>query len=889
MYPSSVSVLELSEQSETRTLLFTDVVGSTALWEADAAGMSVSLMVHDHVMRSSIEAADGVIFGNPGDAFCAAFLSDAKALDAARAIQSSLGTADWLGGPPLAVRIGLHRGAVERRGDNLFGPAVNLCARVCDAGHGGQILFTEHVNTSASDVVSCGMHRLKGVTSVVKLFQHGAGRYPPLRTLESATGNVPVQVNDLIGRSSELDEIASLMAKARLLTMVGMGGVGKTRLSIAVAERHEDHFPDGVWFVELAATRDMTTVLSAVADALRLPTSATPAALAEQIRGHHLLLVLDNCEHVVELVAELADVLLSRTKHLRILATSREALGVAGEWKARIGPLEAADDARALFEQRSMQVGVVVTREQSRIVDDICKRLDCIPLAIELAAAATRTMGLAELLSHLDHRLDVLTAPGRSRRPDRHHSLRATIDWSYESLTPTQQQFFRRIGVFEDGFPIGGAAAMAAGLDESANRLVAALVDRSLLSVQSRAGHNRFVLLESIRQYAYDQLARHGELHAAQDAHTGWCFHIAEDLSHRAVGPAEARSIAQLIEESGNFRQAINTLLRANEQGRACDLVLLFEDFSYTASILAELVLPLMEAGAVSIHPERRRLLAIELVRRSTSDGTDGRIELAAELAAELRLEDSGSMQIVVLLIANALSRGRFGEYMGALSDRADSVADPAERARLKTAALLGYSYVGGHEEAQRLVDTVLASVTEAGLTRLLIPAGSMICLGSLGTDATERAVRMTKPILKHLGHLPMLSIMSSGLVSMYSEAAVQAGLPTADRLAAVSYLDPVLQGDFNRIGLVLARLVQCEGQDALAVRAVGACVAASRSGFSRDQRSVILEQASERIGAQAVTQLLAYGATSERSALYREMWAVLSPLLADPDRTSTY
>ncbi len=875
-----VGTTEPSESSQIQTLLFTDIVGSTALWEADATGMSSSLKVHDDVMRSSIEAAGGIVFGNPGDAFCAAFDSDAGAITAARRIQSALAQADWLGGPQISVRIGLHRGAVEQRGDNVFGPAVNLCARVCDAGHGGQILFTEEVSTPASDVVSCGMHRLKGVSSIVKLFQYGAGRYPPLRTLESATGNVPVQVNDLIGRASELDEIASLIARARLVTMVGMGGVGKTRLSIAVGEHHETHFPDGVWFVELAATRDMTMVLSAVADALRLPTSASPAALADQIRGHHLLLVLDNCEHIVELAAELAEVLLSRTKHLRILATSREALGVPGEFQARIGPLDAADDARALFEQRAMQVGVVVPRGQSQIVDRICKQLDSIPLAIELAAAATRTMGLSELLSNLDHRLDVLTAPGRSRKPDRHHSLRATIDWSYESLSPIEQTFFRRVGVFQDGFPNSGAAAMAAGLDQLHNRLLEALVDRSLLSVQSRAGHSRFVLLESIRQYAYEQLELHHELDAAQSAHTAWCFQIAEDLSERAVGPAEAGCIAQLIEENGNFRQAITTLLSEGEFERAGDLVLHFEDFSYVASILAELVLPLMEADAVVRHPQRRRLLAIELVRRSTSDGTEGRAELAAELAADLQLDDPGSMQIVVLLIANALARGRFGEYMGQLSARADTVQDPAERARLKTAALLGYSYIGGHEEADRLVDTVLATVTKAGLTRLLIPAGSMISLGSLGTDNTERAVRTTKPILKHLGTLPMLSIMSSGLVSMYSEAAVQAGLPIADRLAAIQYLDPVLQGDFNRIGLVLARLVQCEGNHPLAVRAVGACVAASRSGFSRDQRAVILDQASKHLTEDGIAHLLADGATSERSALYREMWAVLSPLL---------
>ena len=523
---------------------------------------------------------------------------------------------------------------------------------------------------------------------------------------------------------------------------------------------------------------------------------------------------------------------------------------------------------------------------ESKVVEEVCKQLDGVPLAIELAAAATRTMGVAELVAHLDRRLDVLRAPGRSRKPDRHQSLRAAIDWSYDSLTEAQKEFFRRISIFHDGFPLAGATRMARGLDGQATHLVEDLVDRSLLSVQSRGGRSRYVLLETIRQYAYELLEARGELIGIKATHVTWCSDLADELTRTAFGSVEADCIAQMVDESGNFRQAIVTLLETGQNERAGDLVLRFEDFSYVASVLAELVLPLMNANAVDSHPHRRRLLAIELIRRSTSDGTEGRAELAAELAAALQLDDPGSMQIVVLLIANALSRGKYSDYMAALADRADSVEDPVERARLKTAAMLGYSYGEGLPIPESYMSSVLEAVKQAGMKRLLIPTGSMTCLAALTFDTAKSAARATQPILKHLAVLPALSIMSSGLITMYTEAAVRAGLPTAERLAAVRYLDPVLQGDFNRIGLVLARLVQCEGNDVLAVRAVGACVSVSRSEFSRTQRLTILEQAKTRLAPEEVDRLLVDGAASERSDLYREMWGVLHPLIGEEPST---
>ncbi len=864
-----------------RTFLFTDIVGSTRLWESDPAAMSVSLRIHDELIRAAIASFSGEVFANPGDAFGAVFHRVHAALQAATHIQLQLGAVDWLGGPALEVRIGVHTGQAEVRDNNYFGPTINTCARVCDAGHGGQILLTEAVDvTHLLAVHSCGLHRLKGVAFPLRLLQVGEERFPPLRTLDASTTNLPVAANDLVGRDEELDELASLLETTRLLTLTGPGGVGKTRLSFALADRNLDVFADGVWVAELAAARDLPSVMSTVANCLRVPAAATPERLAAQIRGHDLLLILDNCEHVIDDVAELCHALMASTRRLKVLATSREAIGIDSEQVFRVDPLRSVASATSLFVQRSRQIGGGVGPDDMSLVADICRTLDCIPLAIELAAATARVMGLAELRARLDEHFDVLRSSSRSRGPKRHQTLRAAIDWSYESLDDTQQTFFRRLSVFNGGFPIDGAEAMAAGLKVPAAQLIGDLVDRSLLTIQTRGSRARYLLLETLRQYGLDRLTELGETDAVNEMHIAWCFDFASRLAQTAFGAAEVPCINGLVDESRNLRRAIATLLSTGQGHRAGYLVLTVEDFVYTASVLAELVGPLMSAGVVDDHPERRRLQSIELIRRATSDGTQGRAELAADLAAELQYDDPGAMQISVLLIANALSKSENPSYMATLAERARTVHDPAERARLTTAALLGTFYAKDLPKQQSHVAEAVETATRAGMKRLLVPAGSMACLGGLAAGTPAEATAAALPLLQHLAVLPALSIMSSGMVTMFTEAAIQANLPLQQQLAAVRLLDPVLQGDFNRVGLALARLVERHGDPELAVLAVGACEASSRSDFSNGQRATVLALATGKLGVARVEVLLAMGATSERSDLYRRMWAALTPLM---------
>ena len=876
----------LAKQPDT-TILFTDVVNSTQLWEQDAALMSRSLRLHDEALRKIIETNGGEVFSNPGDSFGAAFARSTDAVVAAVECQQRLGAIDWVDGPPLTVRMGLHRGLAERRDGNFFGAPLNLCARVCAIADGGQILLTSAVDAGRQwQLIPCGHHQLKGVAEPTELFQIGSHQFANIKTNGSQLSNIPAISADLLGREAELRELQDLLSQTSMLTLIGVGGVGKTRLSYAFADLQHDLFADGVWVAELANTRDLVSVLSAIAEALRVPAPASATGLADSVRGSDYLLILDNCEHVAAAVADVCQALLASSPRVKILTNSRERIGVDGEWIYRVFPLRAKGSAEGLFIQRARAVDVNVDPSELELVAEICQRLDRLPLAIELAAGMTRLMSLHEIAQRLDARLDLLRSSGRPAGINRHETLRSAIDWSYEGLTQEQQTLFRWLSVFRGGFTLPAVEYLAVGLQTPVVQLLGDLVDHSLVMVETGRDQTRYALLETIREYARDQLTQEGELDELFERHACWCEVLAKFTAEEAFGPNESRYIERLVTESLNLRAAISRLLDSGQLTRAGDLVLLMEDFAYCASALAELVGPVMQHGAVDGHPQRRRLLSIELIRRSTSDTTAGRAELAQELADGLRPDDPGSMQIVVLLIANALHLAQDPDYLAAVAERARAEADPVERARLLTAALLGTFYADGLPKLQSSVVEAIDAAKQAGMKRLLIPAASMACLGGLAAGATRQATSLAKPILANLKELPEFSIMSSGLVTMYTEAAVQAELPLSEQLAAVKCLKPTLSGDFNRLGLALARLVECHCDVSIAVRAVGACAADSRSKFSWNQRETILASATERLGAEEVHRLVDEGSTAERSDLYREMWALLAPhMVADENR----
>jgi len=503
------------------TFLFTDVEGSTRRWEADADGMRIALTAHDKVLRAAIEAHGGWLFKHTGDGVCAAFASPRSAVDAAVAAQRAL---------ELPVRMGIATGEAELREGDYFGAVLNRAARVMAAGHGGQILLADSTAglLSGVDLVDLGPRRLRDLPTPVELFQvRAAGlrtEFPPLRALDAGPGNLRPALTSLIGRESEAGELQAAVKAHRLVTLTGVGGVGKTRLALEVAGRLADEFPDGVWFLELAAVADPAAVPDAVAAVLGItqqPGRSVAESVAAALEGRVRLLVFDNCEHVVGSVAELVEAILATSATVKILATSREGIGVADQRLWRVPSLDVGA-AVELFVERAQSAVSGSLAGETTAVEDVCRRLDGIPLAIELAASRMASMTAAELRDRLDDRFKLLV--GSRRRLERHQTLRHAVAWSYDLLGDAEKSLLQRCSVFAGGFDLQSACAVAgfpdAPDDLATLDLLDALVRKSLLVADRSAGRTRFSMLETIRQFAEEQLVARGEASKIRAAHS---------------------------------------------------------------------------------------------------------------------------------------------------------------------------------------------------------------------------------------------------------------------------------------------------------------------------------------------------------------------------------
>ena len=550
------------------TFLFTDVEGSTRLWALDPAAMSASLQLHDSILRGAIEGHGGYVFTTAGDSFAAAFQDSSAAVGAATAAQASLAQAVWPG-PVLRVRMGLHVGTAEERGGDYFGPDVNTTARVDAAGHGGQVLITEAVRSSAalpaSELTDLGVHRLRDVPDSLRLFQLGSESFRALRVVDSGLSNLPVRPTRLIGRESEVVQVRTLLADHRLVTITALGGSGKTRVAIAVGEAEIAHRSGGVWFVDLTAITRNDEVPSAVASAVGLNLSAgdTVAQVIRYLADKPALVILDNCEHLINGCATFVQSFLTARGAASILATSREVLDVDGEHNVALAPLmfdSASSPAVRLFAERAGSVDptFVLDEANTSTVAAICRRLDGLPLAIELAAARVTVMNVAELMAGLDNRFELL---GQSRRGRTQLTLQATLDWSYDMLDPDEQRVMRRLGVFADGFDLPGVASVTDTPASLALEIIRALIGKSLVVRSDRSGTTRFRLLETVKAYAEQRLKLAGEWDAIRDRHLDFfdrevaprtrIIHAEMTLSgrmwpdHRNLGAAFDRATAQ--------------------------------------------------------------------------------------------------------------------------------------------------------------------------------------------------------------------------------------------------------------------------------------------------------------------------------------------------------
>lgn len=585
-------------------LLFTDIQGSTTRWERDRSAMSAAVRRHDELISAAIEASRGRVFKTVGDQFCASFSTVSDSIEAALSAQRLLAAEDWSAVGGLDVRMAIHAGSVEERDGDYFGRPLNKVARLLGIGHGGQVLLSG----SAADLTSgdlpadiqlsyLGQHRLKDLEGVERVYQLRTpdlrDEFPPLRSLEEFPNNLPLQLTTFIGREDDLERLRKNLETARLLSLVGTGGVGKTRLSLQLAAESLNRFPDGVWLVDLSLVTSAEAVAAEAASILSVRSSATQsvaASIAAAIRDQGMLLIFDGCEHVLAATSALVDTILHSCPKTSVIATSRQALDVVGEIVYNVGtlaaPPESAEGAKPVLGYSAVKLFVdrsnaassrfALTDENAAIVAHICRRLDGIPLALELAAAKTAVLSLKQLSEKLDARFRVLAHTSSNRLP-RQQTLRALIDWSFDLLDERERAVFRRLSVFIGGWTSAAAAAVCTdeGIDEwQVFELLSALVSKSLVALESRGDDQGYRMLDSIREYSRERLAEANEADEVAAKHARYYAGFVKGFAPLVAALEDVQWQHALAPEIDNIRAVLEwTIVQAKGPRAALTLL----------------------------------------------------------------------------------------------------------------------------------------------------------------------------------------------------------------------------------------------------------------------------------------------------------------------------
>jgi predicted ATPase/class 3 adenylate cyclase len=836
----------------TVTLLFTDIEGSTRLWEAEPEAMTRSLRRHDEILRGAIELAGGYVFKTIGDAFDAAFSTAEAALDAVLAAQRALVGQDWPTAQPILVRMGLHTGACEERDNDYFGPAVNRVARLESAAHGGQVLLSgataELLWQSLPDGVTLrdlGAHRLKDLGRPEQVFQLEAdflpSNFPPLASLDNPDlpNNLPGQLSAFIGRERELAEVRSLAAAARLVTLTGSGGSGKTRLALQAAVELLDVALDGVWFADLAVVTEGNQVPGAVAAAFELPDHSGPAVLAsilEVLTGQDAVILLDNCEHVIDDAARFCEQVIRYCPGVRFLATSREPLGIEGERVYRVPSMSlpprdaisaaelAGSDSVTLFVERarSHEPGFMLDDAAAPLVATICRRLDGIPLALELAAARLSSMSLRHLSERLDQRFRLLTGGSRNALP-RQQTLQATVDWSFDLLSVAEREAMRRLSVFAGGFELEAAEAIcAAGVIDALDvlDLLGSLVDKSLVLAERmtvEGGESvRYRLLESVRQYAAQELfksASEDELTAIRDRHAAFYLRVAQEAGPALTGRSQGHWLRRLDAEWENLRAAFGHLA---DGGRAGDVLMLGTSLQRFAVSRAQ--------------PE-----VLSYLRAAVDADDSGVTELAASaLLATSRL-------LGILLQADPSARTAARGYAERGLAMAEILAVPVLRARaLGQLSELVFTE-GDLDRVKELASEAVAIARTTGDRQLL---GEMLrCLAAAEPSAAENR-RLRAEALDCFRQSGDELLAANELHMLYALDLVVGGVEQARlhleaAIAAAESLGDEIYLYFFREDLAILLLIEDRPEDALPL--VRRCLqVARRSGIRLDVCEVL-------------------------------------------------
>jgi predicted ATPase/class 3 adenylate cyclase len=709
----------------TVTLLFTDIEGSTQHWEERPDEMSPALRRHDELLRAAIEAHGGHVFKTMGDQFCAAFFEASDAIAAAADAQHTLANEDWSAVGGLAVRMALHSGATDERDGDYFGPAVNRVARLLGIVHGGQIvasgataLLLRGLMPQRTELRDLGEHRLKDLIEPEHVWQLVAPglreTFPPLASLGSLPNNLPRQVTPLIGREDVLAEIEPLVVEHPLVTLVGTGGVGKTRLALQAGADLLDGLADGVWFVELAPLRDPSLVVNTIASTFGLREQANRSmfdVLVQYLRPRRLLLILDNCEHLIEEAACVADAILRAAPKVRIVATSREPLRIAAEHIYRV-PSLASPSGNSLTAEGALRYGAValfaeraraadakfaLTDETAPIVAEICRRLDGIALAIELAAARVRVMAPRQLAQKLDERFRVLTSGSRTALP-RQQTMRALIDWSHDLLSEQEQRLFRRVAIFVGGWTLQAAEAVCTdGTLEAPDiiDLLSSLVEKSLVVAEVEQDSTRYRLIESTRAFALEKLEQSGEREALARRHAQWTGALGDRADEAWWTMPTAQFHAEFGPELENVRSAIDWAL------------------SHDVVLAARV--------ASGFSPIYRRV---------------GDTEVRDRLEAVLERLDATTVPALAARAWSALSSATAGSRRIEAAQRAVELSkrcnEPALMVRSLSVLAAGLLKAGRTTEAQAIIDRALRISNERGLARSVFHASALNIAASI-------------------------------------------------------------------------------------------------------------------------------------------------------------
>jgi len=697
----------------TLTFLFTDIEGSTALLGRLGEAAYASLLAEHHrLIRDSLAAHGGNEMATQGDGFFAVFTSPRACVRAVLEMQREFAARHWPGGEQVRVRMGVHSGEASETATGLVGFDIHLAARLAGVAHGGQVVLSSSAAALVRDFLpvgaslrDLGLHRLKDLERPEQIYQlQAAGlrsEFPPLRSLDNRVllNNLPAQPARFVGRERELSELRRLVEDSRLVTLTGPGGAGKTRLAVQLAAQLLDGSADGVWLVELAPVSNEDAVASTILDVLGMATRSGQSPfdiLVTGLASQRALIVLDNCEHLIGACAKVADAILRRCPEIRLLATSREPLGIAGEAIYRVPSMSLPDedddtgevdlrgsDALALFAERAVAqgVGFVLDRASAAIVAEICRRLDGMQLAIELAASRLRALSLADLNNRLDQRFRLLTGGSRNALP-RQQTLLATVDWSYSLLTAPEQKLLRRLSVFVDGFQLDAAEAVCAGGDLdvfAVTDLVASLVDKNLVVAEPADRALRYRLLETIRQFAAERLIEwdRSETDELSQAHCRHFLSVAEAAGAGFGGCEQVRWIRRLNAEQGNIWRAVDYAADAHEVSEGTKQVLRFgaalvrywaenaqreRALGVLVSVLERAEAkadPLLRSAALASAAMIARGVDMELALRYGEEA----MEIADQIGEDRQLIKAGHVLCCILYFAGMLERSiSYGE-----------------------------------------------------------------------------------------------------------------------------------------------------------------------------------------------------------------------------------